>query len=90
MVQETTQYYEQMLSVVPQALQLKWEAEITLAESQRLSKPSAMDIIGVRHTQAVGRSDPSPVGSTGENVEWLDLALSIEERQYVVLIVIVV
>ena len=84
MVRETSIYYDQMSSTVPRALKSTWEAEMTRAESQRVENPSVMNIIGAWET----RIDPSPdpiltQSSRAEtDVQWLNLALSIEERQY--------
>jgi len=79
MVQETLNYYNQMTSMVAPALRQKWEKEIVVAESQRLTKPSVMDIIGTQdiHIRPTSGSAEQPQ----KNMEWLDLALSMEERQ---------
>ena len=82
MVRETILYYDQMTSMVAPTLKQKWEKEIVAAESQRLTKPSVMDIIGAQdiHIRPTRSSaDPDP-----KNTEWLDLALSMEERQYAI------
>jgi hypothetical protein len=81
MVQETLQYYDQMTSMVAPALRQKWEKEIVVAESQRLTKPSVMDIIGAQDIHI--RPGPTSAEPPQKNMEWLDLALSMEERQYV-------
>jgi hypothetical protein len=83
MVEETTQYFNQMSSVVPVALQMKWKAEITLAESQRLKTPPVMDILGVQKQKISPGPDPIGLSGPDETEHWLDLAISIEERQYV-------
>jgi hypothetical protein len=59
----------------------KWTNEITSAERQRLKNPRAMDIIGAHH-----HSNSDSAGSVSNpsrlpQFQWLDLALSIEERQ---------
>jgi hypothetical protein len=83
MVWETSLYYDQMSSTVPRALRNMWEVEITRAESQRVENPSVMDIIGAQETQIDPGPDPIPTQSsrTRTDVQWLNLALSIEERQ---------
>lgn len=83
MVRETSLYYDQMSSTVPRTLRIVWEAEITRAESQRVINPSVMDIIGARDTQINPSSDPIPIQSSRArtDLQWLNLALSIEERQ---------
>jgi hypothetical protein len=80
MVQETIRYYEELTSIVPPALAQKWEKEISVAEGKRLQKPEAMDIIGAQDIHI--RPGPSPSDQPQNNMEWLDLALSMEERQY--------
>jgi hypothetical protein len=83
MVQETSLFYDQMSSTVPRALRNMWEVEITCTESQRVENPSAMDIIGARETQIDPGPDLIPTQSsrTLTDVQWLNLALSIEEQQ---------
>ncbi len=83
MVRETSLYYDQMSSTVPRALKNMWEAEITRAESRRVKNPSVMDIIGARVTRVDPSPNPIPTQSSRSRTEmqWLDLALSIEERQ---------
>jgi hypothetical protein len=81
MVQETIHYYDQMTSMVAPAFKQKWEKEIVVAESQRLTKPSVMDIIGAQDIHI--RPSPTAAEQPQKNMEWLDLALSMEERQYV-------
>jgi len=83
MVRETSLYYDQMSSTVPRALRIMWEAEVSRAESQRVKDPSVMDIIGARETRIDPSPDPIPSHSSraGSDLQWLSLALSIEERQ---------
>ena len=83
MVQETTQYYDQMTSIVPPVLKQKWEKDIIAAENKRLKKPSVMDIIGAQDLQSKMQSGPNPIDRPQTTLKWLDLALSMEERQYV-------
>jgi hypothetical protein len=82
MVHKTSEYYAHFTSTISARSLTHWTEEITLAESQRLKDPCAMDIIGVQN------ADPEPISSDpnppiGVGSRWLDLALSIEERQYV-------
>jgi hypothetical protein len=74
MVQETINYYDQMTSMLAPALRQKWEKEIVVAESQRLTKPSVMDIIGTQDIHF--RPSPTSAELPQKNMEWLDLALS--------------
>jgi hypothetical protein len=80
MVQDTIHYYDQMTSIVAPALKQKWEKEILAAESRRLGKPSVMDIIGAQDMNI--RPSPIPAEPPRKDMEWLDLALAMEERQY--------
>ena len=87
MVHKTSEYYTQLTSTISARDLNKWKKEITSAESRRLENPSAMDLIGVRQV-GVNAGSGSRSGSnrsrlTGVGPQWLDLALSIEERQYV-------
>ena len=63
------------------SLKNKWETEIEAAESDRLSNPAGMDIMGAKETDL--NPDPTPsrldVGHSG--LQWVALAISIEERQ---------
>lgn len=86
MVRDTVHYYDQMTSIVGPALKQKWEKEMLVAESQRLEKPSVMDIIGAQDIQI--RSGPPSAEQPQRNMEWLDLALAMEERQYVMFCVL--
>jgi hypothetical protein len=84
MVQTTLEYYTKFTSTVSAGALKKWTKEIELAESKRLKDPSAMDIM--RAHQAEMTADPGPLGpnqnrSSEMATQWLNLALSIEERQ---------
>jgi hypothetical protein len=87
MVRETTSDYDTMSSTVPENLRKIWDEEMTHAERRRLVEPSVMDILGAQQMDTDTESDPGPVqhqgAGTGAEAEWLNLALSIEERQYV-------
>ena len=84
MVHKTSSYYSQLSSTIPVASRKKWEKEMTLAESRRLEDPSAMDIIGAQEVDLpTADSALQPDRRTAAVHAWLNLALSIEERQYV-------
>lgn len=88
MVRQTGLYYEQMSSSILASSRRTWEQEITLAESQRLRDPAAMDILGARTTENTTDSGPgqsSLAGPQGPGPKWLLLALSIEAQQYALL-----
>jgi len=48
-----------------------------------LEVPHAMDIIGTQHVHFKAGSASNSTSLTGVGSRWLDLAVSIEERQYV-------
>ena len=54
---------------------------MTIAESRRLKNPQAMDIIGALKNEYPPELSPNHSNVTGN--DWLNLALSMEERQYV-------
>jgi hypothetical protein len=81
MVRVTESYYNQLSSTITMVLRNKWEREVEKAESQRLTKPWVMDIMGAK-IQPVGVTpNPSLEGSDELGPLWLALAISVEERQ---------
>lgn len=81
MVRQSTVYFNNMSSSIPQSSQNEWEAQITDAEGRRLDTPSVMDVIGA---QAIDiQSGPVPISIAGDQAgtHWLTIALSIEEQQ---------
>ena len=84
MVHKTSDYYTKLSSTIPPASRKKWEEEMTSAENRRLEDPSAMDIIGAQDVDLpTSESAPQPNRRTAAVHAWLNLALSIEERQFV-------
>ena len=81
MVQKTSDYYNQMSATIPASLKNKWEKDIKSAEARRLQDPSAMDIIGTQNFDVIPGQAPDQVGQPRVSLQWLVLALSIEERQ---------
>jgi hypothetical protein len=87
MVNKTSAYYTQFESTISPVAVRKWTKEITSAESRRLKNPRVMDIIGAHPHQnnaEPAQSESAPNLHAGVGTEWLDLALSVEERQYVI------
>jgi hypothetical protein len=84
MVLQTSEYYTHLSSTISAGARKTWEQDITSAERQRLEHPRAMDIIGTQRVDVDAGSGSSSNNLTGVGSRWLDLALSIEERQYVV------
>jgi len=83
MVLKTLEYYTQLSSTISAVGQKKWKEEITSVERQQLEVPCAMDIIGTQHVHVEAGSASDSNSLTGVGSQWLNLALSIEERQYV-------
>ena len=83
MVLKTSEYYTQLTSTISPAAQKKWEQEIKSAESRRLDHLHAMDIISAQQVPIDAELGSNPNSPMGVASQWLDLALSIEERQYV-------
>jgi hypothetical protein len=84
MVHTTLEYYSKFTSTISAGALKKWTKEIEMAESKRLKNPRAMDIMRAHQTELNADSGPS-VPHQNRNSElgtqWLNLALSIEERQ---------
>lgn len=86
MVQTTSEYYTQFTSTVSASALKKWTKEITLAESRRLKDPRAMDIMRAHQPEinsGLAESEADHNHLSGVGSQWLNLALSIEEKQYV-------
>ena len=85
MIQTTSEYYAKFTSTISTGAVKKWTKDIETAESKRLKDPRVMDIM--RAHQPESSSDPGysgadPNRSSEMGNQWLQLALSIEERQY--------
>jgi hypothetical protein len=86
MVRTTSEYYANFTSTVSAAALKKWTREIETAESRRLKNPEAMDIMCAHLPESsgdLGNSGSNQKRSSEKGNQWLQLALSIEERQYV-------
>jgi hypothetical protein len=81
MVQKTSLYYNQLSATIPASLKNKWEKEIKSAEERRLQDPAAMDIIGTQNIDVIPGQVPEQVARSRVGTQWLNLALSVEERQ---------
>jgi hypothetical protein len=82
----TSEYYTKFTSTISAVAVKKWTKEIETAESKRLKNPQAMDIMRAHQPEwnshpGHSGADPNPTSDLGN--QWLQLALSIEERQYV-------
>jgi hypothetical protein len=92
MVHTTSEYYTQFTSTISAGALKKWTKEIESAESRRLKDPRAMDIMRAHQQEitadpAQSVSEPNSITEIG--AQWLNLALSIEERQYVLVICLI-
>lgn len=68
MVQRTIEYYNKCTSTIPARTLRQWQQEIKLAESRRLTEPSAMDIVGVQEDNIntnSGENTSNPNQNTG-------------------------
>jgi hypothetical protein len=83
--QVANEYFEKLSATIDQKDIEKWLSEISNAESNRLETPEAMDVMGTRQVTAAGKSNPNLHSheETSPGEEWITLALTIEERQYV-------
>jgi len=84
MVGETKGYYDNITSTLDADLLRRYEAQIKDAEAARMENPKAMDIMannGFKRNTSI-----SPRSSVEESplLNWLQMALRLEERQYVV------
>lgn len=82
--EEADEYFAKLCTTVDKSIQETWNTEITAAESKRFDTPDAMDIMGTRQPSAAESENLSADethNSAGE--DWISLALTIEERQYV-------
>ena len=82
MVYTTSEYYTQFTSSITAEAIKKWTKEIASAEAKRLKNPHVMDVMSAHHTEFT--SDPVQLEScstcgAGTDIQWLILALSIEE-----------
>ena len=83
MVRLTKTYYDQMSTTVSAGLKNKWETEIKKAESDRLCNPASMDIMGAKETEPNPDLILSRPDIEHSGLQWVALAISIEEQQLV-------
>ena len=87
MIHTTSEYYTKFTSTLSAAALKKWTKEIETAESKRLNNPHVMDIMRAHQTELrsadPGLSGAEPNHSSELGTQWVNLALSIEDRQYV-------
>ena len=81
MVRETSEYFSKMSETIDQQLQTTWLRNIESAEKHRKVDLSGMDILGARDTRPSQPAIPVINTALRQDKEWLELALSIEEKQ---------
>ena len=83
MSQTSDDYYTRLTAGIDPNDVQKWEQQVAHAEQQRIHDKTVMDIIGSL-TVAKGvlpEPDSAPIETEVRSVEWLQLALEIEEKQ---------
>ena len=78
-------YYQKLVQGIQKNDLSKWENEIKNAEEIRLQDRSAMDILGAKvliHVPAAA-GEVEENGNSASDVDWIQLALTIEEKQFV-------
>jgi hypothetical protein len=81
MVRESTPYFEKMSNSVAAGIRKGWLEEIESAERSRLLDPAVMDIYAADIADTTEAADPGPSAASTDGVQWLPLALAIEEKQ---------
>jgi hypothetical protein len=83
MARQANDYYHKMSSTISQTFLNTWEAAIQSAERHRVSDPSVMDMLGAQDVDPIAEPEPRRERGSGQAQQWLQLAIAIEERQYV-------
>jgi hypothetical protein len=83
MSQTSDDYYTRLTAGIDPNDVRRWEKDITDAERQRIHDKTVMDIIGSRTVpkSVQPESDTAPIDGVLTSLEWLQLALEIEEKQ---------
>jgi hypothetical protein len=85
MSHSANEYYDKFTDGISGIDLEKWENEITTAESQRMQDKSVMDILAAKQDSSSPSQDSADATDHhGPAAEWLQLAIDIEEKQYVV------
>jgi hypothetical protein len=86
MAAKAAEYFENMNQGYPSDLYTQWEEDITSAESERISNPTAMDILGAS-AQPAGQAHTQASSSDNSAIEeWIQMAIDLEKIQCVVVI----
>ena len=78
------EYYANLIEGIPPEDVQEWQAQMEHAEKHRMEDRSVMDIIGAGHVPQ--SADPAPAQDDpvlGIVSQWIQLAIAIEEQQYV-------
>jgi hypothetical protein len=86
MAAKAAEYFKNMSQGYSSDLYTQWEQDITSAESEHISNPMAMDILGAS-TQPAGQAHIQASSSDNSTVEdWIQMAIDLEKMQCVVVI----
>ena len=80
MAQKTVAYFDSMSSTISAAARRTWDREISVAENQRLTNPSGMDILAA-HEADLSRTHATHAADQRSGPKWLLMGLSMEEQQ---------
>lgn len=87
MAETAKEYYLGLCSGINAMDMEEWETNIKLAEDLRLEDRSVMDILGATQVNEEHGLDQAEEGpAVGAVAEWIQLAINIEESQYVLLL----
>ena len=78
------QYYTNLIEGIPTHDVHEWQVQIEHAERHRMDDRSVMDIIGAANVTSAFNADSAPDEPVvGVLAQWLQLAIAIEEQQWV-------
>ena len=80
-------YYEALIPEITHQDLSEWEEGILYAEGRRLKDISVMDVLGSKGPTITEESVPKDSQAHGPIAEWMQMALQIEEKQFVKIIV---
>jgi hypothetical protein len=84
MSQTSDHYYARLTAGIDPNDMQQWEQQIAAAERRRIHDKTMMDIIGsvTIPNARCPEPDSAPIDGQTTSLEWLQLALEIEEKQY--------
>jgi hypothetical protein len=85
-----SKYYTDLARGIDSADIDMWEVQITAAETMRITDRAVMDIIGAHQEVPEPAADvPRPTMHRGRVFHWLQLAIELEEQQWVLELLLV-